>query len=246
MMMRTARILLTGSLLVATGSFAAAEPVTTSTPESSAPSAPGAAVSPTASSPSADPASVAQTPVDAPKSCVLEPAKLSERQIQAFLSKPDSVYEGTADSALLLSSRIRGLATSSSLTLPVIMSLIRTATPDQIAAIGSGLGRAARVCASSQPEYAGSIQVQVASLNNASLVAAFTAATDEVQTAALGATGAAASVVSAGAIGGNGRAGGGTGTLGGDDGVAQTSEDYSFSRRVYFSTNTSANPTSGN
>ena len=116
--------------------------------------------------------------------------------------------------ALPLSSRVRALAGSSSATIDAILALVSGANADQKAAIGSGLARAARACAASNPEYAALIQEKVAGANSPELVTAFLAASNEVQTAALGGlTGGATGGGGAAGIGGGGSAGLGTAGL---------------------------------
>ena len=158
--------------------------------------------------------------------CFTGPAKLSDAEVQAFLANPSSLLSEFASGGLPLSTRIRSLAGSNAGTLDPIVGLVNSATPAQVSAIGSGLARAARACETVNPEYAATIQDKVASLDNDALETAFNAASQDVQTAAVGgATGAGGGSV--GAIGGGGTAGGGTAGTGGDSSAGNSSGSFS-------------------
>ncbi|MBW8300227.1 MAG: hypothetical protein K0M60_11560 [Hydrogenophaga sp.] len=188
----------------------------------------GFAVAVLASSAFASGASAQETM--APVACFQSPAKLSEDDIAAFLATPASLLTENPNGGLPLSSRVRALAGSSSGTIDAILALIPGANADQKAAIGSGLARAARACAASNPEYAALIQEKVAGVNSPELVTAFLAASNEVQTAALGGlTGGATGGGGAAGIGGGGNAGLGTAGLGGDTVYSQGSGGFSTS-----------------
>lgn len=165
-----------------------------------------------------------------PVACFQSPAKLSEGDIAAFLATPASLLTENPNGGLPLSSRVRALAGSSSATIDAILALVSGANADQKAAIGSGLARAARACAASNPEYAALIQEKVAGANSPELVTAFLAASNEVQTAALGGlTGGATGGGGAAGIGGGGSAGLGTAGLGGDTVYTQGTGGFSAS-----------------
>ena len=161
----------------------------------------------------------------APVACFQSPAKLSEGDIAAFLAAPASLLTENPNGGLPLSSRVRALAGSSSSTIDAIFALVSGANADQKAAIGSGLARAARACAASNPEYATLIQEKVAGASSPELVTAFLAASNEVQTAALGGLTGGATGGGAAGIGGGGSAGLGTAGLGGDTVYTQGAAD---------------------
>lgn len=144
--------------------------------------------------------------------CFTGPAKLGDGEVQAFLASPSALLSEFPGGGLPLSTRVRSLAGSDAATLAPIAGLVSTATPAQVSAIGSGLARVARACQIANPEYAATIQELVASLDNDGLEVAFEAASQEVQTAAVGTGGGAAGGAggAGGAIGGGGTAGGGS------------------------------------
>ena len=186
--------------------------------------------------------------------CFSEPAKLPDQDVQAFLSNPQTLLQAFNGGGLAMSSRVRALAGSSGTTLSPIIALASVSqgnadqvapSNDQVSALGSGLGRAARSCVSVNPEYAVRIQQEVIASENDALIVAFRAANAELPTAALGAAASsAAGAPGAGAIGGAG-AGTATGTSGsGADGqsfTTTTSGSYNISSRSrYFASATSS------
>jgi hypothetical protein len=205
----------------------------------------------TAASPSTTPDS--GTGATASVVCFSEPAKLSDQDVQAFLANPQTLLQSFSGGGLAMSSRVRALAGSSGTTLSPIILLAsvpqanadRTApSNDQVSALGSGLGRAARSCVSVNPEYAVRIQQEVIASENEALIVAFRAANAELPTAALGATAStAAGAAAAAAIGGAG-AGTGTGTSGsatdGQSFTTTVSGSYNISsQNRYFASATS-------
>lgn len=175
---------------------------------------------------------------EAPSACFVSPARLSDADISAFLGNPNALLVVNPNGGLPMSSRVRSLSGSSADAVRALIGLVPSATIEQRAAIGSGLARAARACARPSPLYAAFIQEQVAGLDSAELIAAFLAASEEVQTAAIaGAGGAAAGGAPAAGLGGGGVAGPFSGGLSGDDAVVQLTEAGAFSaRRSFFST----------
>lgn len=166
----------------------------------------------------------------APAACFVSPAKLDDAEIAEFIGNPAGVLTENPNGGLPLSSRVRSLAGSSSAAVQAIIALVPSANIQQRAAIGSGLARAARACARPSPLYAAFIQEQVAGIDAAEVVAAFLAASEEVQTAAVaGAGGGANGGGAAAGLGNGGQAGPFSGGLSGDDVVAQADDAGSFS-----------------
>ena len=97
-------------------------------------------------------------------------------------------------------SMVRDLIASDPATLPLVLDLSAHGNPDQINAIGTGLGQAALVCSRIDQLFANEIQQMVAASNNRSLVLAFTEVLGDQQLAA--------------AEGGGGGGGGGGGPTG--------------------------------
>jgi hypothetical protein len=136
--------------------------------------------------------------------CFVAPARMSDAEISAFLAAPDSLLTQFSSGGLPLSNQARSLVGSSADALSPLIAVAAKANPGQAAAIGAGLARAARACATVNPEYASRIQDAIADSGNKALETAFLAANSETQTAALG-----------GALGGGGSATGGAGAIGG-------------------------------
>jgi hypothetical protein len=155
------------------------------------------------------PASAAET------ACFSGPAKMSEAQVDAFLATPSSLFSEFPGGGLPLSTRIRSLAGSDARALAPLVGLVASANPQQISAIGAGLARVARACQVVNPEYAATVQENVASLENEALEVAFEAASQDVQTAAVGGTAGQGGAQGGGAVGGGGGSVGGGGAIGG-------------------------------
>ncbi|KQR70816.1 hypothetical protein [Rhizobium sp. Leaf341] len=196
-------------------------PIVAAPPTSVAPGAPDASSVVPAAQPTA-PAAAPPVTVAEAVSCLMPPAKLSDEKVSEFTSDPQSLLLGTESGGMILSTRVNGLAGSSSATLDNIMALTTTANKAQIQAIGQGLARAATICAKASPPYAALIQSKVAEMNSETLSLAFVAGLSDVQTASVS-SGAGGASSGASGIGGDGTAGGGTAGESGDDSIPTTS-----------------------
>ena len=156
------------------------------------------AAAPETADASAEPAPVLLDLSKLPESCNPKPAVATPAQVDAFLNDPPGLLSDTANAPgadaatpadILLVRRTRDLAVTSTRTIPPLVSLIPMATDPQKAAIGLGLAQAALFCGS-DPVSAGiglAIQQTVASLKDPTVLAAFLAGTNAIETAALAA-----------------------------------------------------------
>jgi hypothetical protein len=87
-------------------------------------------------------------------------------------------------------SMVRDLVASDQAALPLVLDLSANGNPDQINAIGTGLGQAALVCSRTDQLFANEIQQMVAASNNRSLVLAFTEVLGDQQLSDAGGGGA--------------------------------------------------------
>lgn len=176
------------------------------------------------------------TPTAVNEFCFLPPAKLSDDAVAAFLADPAALLTEYRTGGLPLVNTVRGLAGSSATAVPILLKLAETANERQQTAIGAGLARAAVACSRSDPTYSAMIQEAVAGSPLAAVLLAFQTATNDVQTAAVGAGGGdgggTASGGGAGGVGGGGIAGPGSAGMIGDDFVAQGGGDLDASRPV--------------
>src|ERR1700730_3627707 len=135
--------------------------------------------------------------------------QLPAQAVADFIANPGQLLQQFPNGGPDIISQIRDLAASSPATLPVILSLIATADPTQVDAIGTGLGQAALVCVRTDQNYATEIQQAVTAMNNNALTLAFAAVLGDKPIGGLG----------GGAGGGGGGGGGPTsplfGSLGG-------------------------------
>ncbi len=176
--------------------------------------------------------------------CFVEPAKMPNADIQAFLDAPDALLTQFPSGGLTLSSQVRALAGSSADALGPLLTLASQASSSQAAAIGAGLARVARSCVAADPEYVAQIQAAIADVEVAGLETAFTAGLNETQTAALGGgAGGGAAAAGASAIGGGGASDGGTSTAGdGSTSTPTTIQTFSLRNVTYSGEISCSNP----
>ncbi|MCV9941490.1 MULTISPECIES: sugar transporter [Rhizobium] len=138
----------------------------------------------------------------------LGPANLTSVDVSGFTASPAVLLD--MSDPLVLSSRVRALVGSSNDTLLPVIEQAKKASAAQMAAIGSGLGRAANSCQVTDPQFKLAIEKAVAEAasanpNLAPLLAAFAKVLAEGGTAALG-PGASAAAAASG-IGNDGQVG---------------------------------------
>ncbi|OAV52750.1 sugar transporter [Rhizobium sp. WYCCWR10014] len=138
----------------------------------------------------------------------LGPANLSSVDVSGFTASPAVLLD--MSDPLVLSSRVRALVGSSNDALSPVIEQAKKASVAQMAAIGSGLGRAANSCQVTDPQFKLAIEKAVAEAasadpNLAPLLAAFAKVLAEGGTAALG-PGASAAAAAPG-IGNDGQVG---------------------------------------
>jgi hypothetical protein len=145
--------------------------------------------------------------------CFSGPALLPQDTIASFLNNPSSLLQSAPVGGFQLTSQVRALAGSSNEAIPELVGLASSANDAQIAALGTGLAQAALACVANRPDVAALIQEEVAASNNQALITAFTAASGNVETAAItGSIGGVGGVTGGGAPGiGTGGTVGGTG-----------------------------------
>ncbi|PDT10103.1 sugar transporter [Rhizobium sp. M1] len=144
----------------------------------------------------------------------LGPANLAPVDISGFTANPAVLLD--MSDPLVLSSRVRALVGSSNDALAPVIEQAKKANAAQMAAIGSGLGRAANSCQVSDPQFKLAIEKAVAEAasadpNLAPLLTAFAKVLAEGATAALGpGTGAPAAASGIGNDGSIGQTGPGS------------------------------------
>lgn len=129
---------------------------------------------------------------------------LSPEAIAQFQGTPSKLL---TQSGAELIRQTRDLAVSSSQTIDGIIGLIASASPEQRASIGTGLGQAATICAARDIATTEALQRAILAITAPEVVTAFRAATGDARTAAVGGAG--------GAAGGGSLGGSGLGALGG-------------------------------
>lgn len=147
----------------------------------------------------------------------LGPANLTSVDVTGFTANPAVLLD--MSDPLVLSSRVRALVGSSNDALSPVIEQAKKADAAQMAAIGSGLGRAANSCQVTDPQFKLSIEKAVADAasadpNLAPLLAAFAKVLAEGGTAALGPGGSASAAAGIGNTGSIGQTGPGS-----DDGT---------------------------
>lgn len=152
-------------------------------------------------------AALAATISSAVSAAVYPPQRqLPAQTISDFKAAPSSLLQQYPNGGPQLISRVRDLGASDPTTLPGLIALLRdpATTKDQMRSIVGGLAQIARMAAQSDQAFANEIQAAIANTGNADVIAAYQAATGDVQIAATG----------GGAGGGGSGSGGPTGTSG--------------------------------
>ncbi|MGL9621366.1 hypothetical protein QRQ56_25455 [Bradyrhizobium sp. U531] len=152
-------------------------------------------------------AALAATITSAASAAVYPPQRqLPATVISDFKAAPTSLLQQYPTGGPQLISRVRDLGASDPTTLPGLIALLKdpATTKDQMRAIVGGLAQVARMAAQTDQAYANEIQAAIAGTGNQDVIAAYQAATGDVQIAATG----------GGAGGGGTGAGGPTGTSG--------------------------------
>ncbi|WP_298241376.1 hypothetical protein [uncultured Bradyrhizobium sp.] len=162
-------------------------------------------------------AALAATISTAASAAVYPPQRqLPATVISDFKAAPSSLLQQYPTGGPQLISRVRDLGASDPTTLPGLIALLKdpATTKDQMRGIVAGLAQVARMAASSDQAYANEIQAAIAGTGNADVIAAYQAATGDVQIAATGG-GAGGGGTGAGGPTGNGfpTGGGGGGTV---------------------------------
>jgi hypothetical protein len=125
--------------------------------------------------------------------------------VDEFLANPTAVMAQYPNGGADFISLVRDVATSHPEALATITALLSSGSPDQQAAIGSGLGQAYTAMLTANPTYAASIQAAIGASSSSDAQTAYAGATGNVSTA---------STSGPGAGGGGGGSGGPTGGSG--------------------------------
>lgn len=113
--------------------------------------------------------------------------QLPPQVVTDFKASPNTLLQQYPGGPQLIS-RVRDLAASDPTTLPALIGLLKdtATTKDQIRAIVAGLAQVARMAAQTDQAFANEIQTAIAGTNNPDVIAAYQAATGDVQIAATG------------------------------------------------------------
>lgn len=152
-------------------------------------------------------AAFAITVTTATNAAIYPPSRqLAAQTISDFKASPASLLQQFAAGGAQMISRVRDLGASDPTTVPALIALLRdpTTTKEQMRAIVAGLAQLARMAAQQDQAFASEIQAAIAGTGNPDVIAAYQAATGDVQIAATG----------GGAGGGGTGAGGPTGNSG--------------------------------
>lgn len=167
-------------------------------------------------------AALAATITTAASAAVYPPQRqLPATVISEFKTAPNSLLQQYPTGGPQLISRVRDLGASDPTTLPGLIALLKdpATTKDQMRAIVGGLAQVARMAAQSDQAFANEIQAAIANTGNQDVIAAYQAATGDVQIAATGGGAGGGSSGAGGPTGSggfaNGGPGGSLGTFGG-------------------------------
>lgn len=114
--------------------------------------------------------------------------QLAAQTISDFKASPASLLQQFAAGGAQMISRVRDLGASDPTTVPALIALLKepTTTKEQMQAIVAGLAQVARMAAQQDQAFASEIQAAIAGTGNPDVIAAYQAATGDVQIAATG------------------------------------------------------------
>ena len=119
--------------------------------------------------------------------CYNPEQQLPAQTVADFIADPARFLAQYPTGGAVLIAQIRDLVASDPATLQLIItSLTATANPEQLNAIGLGLGQAALVCLRTDQAFATEVQNAVATLDNNAVTVAFASVLGDRPTAALG------------------------------------------------------------
>lgn len=171
----------------------------------------------------------------------ISPAPVNAAAIEAFKANPQGLLSRFPDAGGALVSEIRNIAVSDGSAVAAIAGLMSGSSPAQVGSIGTGLGQAAAICASREPQTAEAIQAAVLAASNSPLMLAFQAVTGDFRTTAVGGG------AGGGAGGGGSLGGSGTGSTIGNasgGGLSRTTNSITAPNSVFsFSTGSGQTPT---
>ena len=113
-------------------------------------------------------------------------AKLPDSAVTAFKADPQSVIATYASAGLPLSTEARGLLLTDPGLIDALLAAAQSGNEAQKAAIGAGLAEASKILVCSNPQLAATIQRKVAQSDIGPLIAAYIAASNGTETAAIG------------------------------------------------------------
>jgi hypothetical protein len=117
--------------------------------------------------------------------------QLAAQTISDFKASPTSLLQQFTAGGAQMISRVRDLGASDPTTVPALIALVKdpATTKDQMRAIVAGLAQVARMAAQQDQAFASEIQAAIAGTGNPDVIAAYQAATGDVQIAATGGAG---------------------------------------------------------
>ena len=154
-------------------------------------------------------------------------ARAQSSAVDQFIANPAQALQNYPDGGAQLISLIRDVAVAHPEALNAIIALLANANASQQSAIGSGLGQAAQIVVSNNPDYANQIQQAVAAAGSENASTAFASVTGNVNIAATGPGGGGGGTGGGGGVGGGGL-GGGTPTGGSNTGGGTTGGGSNF------------------
>jgi hypothetical protein len=142
--------------------------------------------------------------------CYAPAQQLPEATVSNFIGNPAALLSEFPNGGAQMISRVRDLVASNPDALAAVMAQLASASASQQAAIGSGLGQAARICVRSDQAFATRIQQAIASQGTDAAKTAYAAVNPDVQIGAVGGAGGGGGTGVGGPTSGTGGGGGGS------------------------------------
>src|ERR1700683_2160937 len=116
----------------------------------------------------------------APAACDGPGQQLPTQTVSRSVNDPEQLLTQFPSGGQQMTSLIRDLVASEPGTLPLVLDLSPKANSEQVQAIGTGLGQAARVCSRTAPAFANEIQQMTVATDVQPVTQAFAAVVDEL------------------------------------------------------------------
>jgi hypothetical protein len=143
-------------------------------------------------------------------SATVESMKATERQVAEFTANKTGLLKSNPIGGVQLSATAKALVLAQPSLIDDLLELIKQANTRQAAAIGAGIGQAAKILTATDAELANSLAAKIAAYGNEQVLAGYNAGSHETSTFAVSGSGGFSGVGTGGPVNASPPAGGGS------------------------------------